>query len=268
VVALPDVEQQIFAAAFDGRWLVFSVWDHPDLQTSWTMYAWDSTAAAPPRALGRAEAEGVFPYPLVDNGRAFWTLAGQAHHNEVHVTELATGQDRVLDTGWDDYPFRHGSLVVWPRRSDSTTTLRAASIDTGEAESLPGPMQVTLAPPVFVAGDTQTFAWVGDAGASLHTWHDGAPGAATIVANVPQGQVIQWPQVAGPFVTWDNGSAQFVADLRSGSYAQITPAFGATLLSGDALVVTYAPTSSKGSLSIVDSTLIRPSQLPPLPTCP
>jgi len=86
------------------------------------------------------------------------------------------------------------------------------------------------------------------------------------VRDTPQGQIVQWPQVGGPLVTWDNGATQFVADLRGGSYAQLTPEFGSTKLFADALVVTYAPTG-KSTHPILDSTLIRPSQLPPLPAC-
>jgi hypothetical protein len=264
VTRLPDTDHEVFGAAFDGRWLAFSVWDEPVLESPWTMYAWDSQAGGVPRQLGRTEVGGE-PYPLVYNGHAFWTLSVAEQRSEVHMTDLAKGQDRVLDTGRDDYPFRYGSLIVWTQRTASAVQLKAASITTGEPAALPVELQEPLSVPLFVNGDGDTYVWVGDNLFTLRVWRTGSTDALTVVKADALGEYLQWPQVGGPLVTWDNGSAQFVADLRSGSYAQLTPWAGATLLSGDALVVTYAP-ASKGT--VVDSTLIRPSQLPALPTCP
>jgi hypothetical protein len=267
VMRLSDPVQQVFGAAFDGRWLVFSIWDEPELNTPWTMYAWDSTASTVPRALGRATGPGVYPYPAVYNGRTFWTLARQPHSSEAHVTDLASGRDRVVASGWIDYPFRFGSIVAWPELSteNMTVSLKAVDIATGEPATLPAELRTPLTRPLFVNGDADTYVWSANDGTRLRAWRAGAADAVTIFA-APQGQYLQWPQVGGPLVTWDNGAAQFVADLRTGSYARLTPEFGTTKLSGDALIVTYAPTG-KSANPVLDSTLIRPSQLPALPSC-
>ncbi len=269
VMRMGDPDQQVFGAAFDGRWLVYSIWDRPELRTSWTMYAWDSSAGRAPRVLGRATVPGAFPYPIVYNGRAFWTLPVGEQAAEVHTTDLATGSDRVIGSGWAGYPFRFGSLAVWPEMATQSMAIevRAASIRTGDPAALPTELSDPLTRPLFQNGDADTYVWSTDDLATLRAWRSGAASPLTIIARAPTGQYLQWPRVGGPLVTWDNGLAQYVADLRSGSYAQITPEGGVTLLSRDALVVTYAP-SGKSSHGILDSTLIRPSLLPPLASCP
>jgi hypothetical protein len=269
VMRLPDPDQQVFGVAFDGRWLVFSVWDRPELNTPWTMYAWDSSTGGRPRQLGRATVPGPYPYPIVYNGRAFWTLPVGAQVAQVHMTDLGTGTDRVIRSGWAGYPFRFGSLVVWPETTAQTTAikLRAASIRAGDPAGLPTELSEPLSRPLFVNGDADAYVWSTNNLATLRVWRSGTPSPITIITMAPLGQYLQWPQVGGPLVTWDNGTAQYVADLRTGSYAQITPEAGATKLSGDALVVTYAP-SGKASHAVLDSTLVRPSRLPALPTCP
>ena len=187
----------------------------------------------------------------------------------MHLTDLGTGRDTVIGSGWTEYPFRFGDLAVWPDVAvqDRAVELKAVSLTSGGPATLPAELRTTLSAPMYVSGDADTFVWSANDLSSLRAWRSGAPGPITIIAQVRQGEYLQWPNVAGPIVTWDNGSAWFVADLRSGSYAQITPESGATTLTGDALVVTYAPTGTK-ELPMLDSTLIRPSHLPPLPACP
>jgi hypothetical protein len=187
----------------------------------------------------------------------------------VHLTDLGTGRDIVIRSGWTEYPFRFGDLAVWPDVAvqDRAVELKAVSLTSGEPASLPAELRTNLSAPMYVSGDENTFVWSANDLSSLRAWRSGAPDPITIIAQVRQGEYLQWPNVAGPIVTWDNGSAWFVADLRSGSYAQITPEFGATTLTGDALVVSYAPTGTK-ELPVLDSTLIRPSHLPQLPACP
>jgi hypothetical protein len=268
VMRLADADQQVVGAAFDGRWFVFSVWDRPEVDTPWTMYAWDSTGTAQPRALGRAPGPAVLPYPIVYNGRAFWTLARRFHADEAHVSDLASGRDRVIGSGWLDYPSRFGSTVLWQRASteDMSVALTAVDIATGESADIPVQLPGPMTRPLYLNSDGETSVWTTNGPTTLHAWRAGATDAVTIVKAALQGQPLQWPQAGGPLVTWDNGAAQFVADLRSGSYAQITPQAGATKLTGDALVVSYAP-AGKNEHPVLESTLIRPSQLPALPAC-
>jgi hypothetical protein len=103
--------------------------------------------------------------------------------------------------------------------------------------------------------------------ATLKAWHNGDVAPTTIIAQAPSGKAIQWPQVAHDLVTWANGAAQFVADLRSGSYAQVTPEAGSILLTRDGMVVQFMSATGAKQHPIFESALLMPSKLPPLPTC-
>ncbi|MGA8116361.1 MAG: hypothetical protein WCA46_22110, partial [Actinocatenispora sp.] len=113
-------------------------------------------------------------------------------------------------------------------------------------------------------GRDASAAWVGPAVRTLWVWHTGWPRRVRALS-VPEGRNIQWVRVAGDLVTWDDGSAQFAADLRSGSYTQLTSAYGYTEARGNGLAVGYPPTSKDSSAA--PPTLVRVDELPPLPRC-
>src|SRR5262249_42681368 len=134
VLRLPDDTHQVFGAQFDGRWLVFSVLDQPNLDSTWTMYAWDSSAGGTPRQLARSSVHAPYAYPLVLAGQAFWTVAVSAGQTQLHMSNLSRGTDRVIRSGVPGYPFRFGPLVVWPEMppGGEKIELAAASAETGE----------------------------------------------------------------------------------------------------------------------------------------
>jgi hypothetical protein len=271
VMRLSNPEQQVFGAAFDGRWLVFSVFDQPILDSLWTMYAWDSSAGGNVRTISRSVRPGPFPYPSIYDGKAFWSQAVTAERSELHQFDLKSGIDRVINAGVPGYPFLYGRYVVWPEMVPGNATapidLQAADAATGQAVDLPPELKVPLARPSFENADANTFVWSTNNLATLKAWHNGDAAPTTIIAQAPSGSAIQWPQVARDLVTWDNGAAQFVADLRSGSYAQVTPEFGSILLAKDAMVVAFASAAPAKQHPVLESASLMPSKLPPLPTC-
>lgn len=269
VMRLANDVQQVIGADFDGRWLVFSVSDEPILDSPWTLYAWDSATGGPVRRLGRATVPGPFAYPVAVSGKAFWTTAVDDHRSLLHLADLATGVQQVVRDGVPGYPFHYGDLVVWPEMAPGTDpiTLRAADPATGQPVPLPRELDVPLARPAFENGDAGAFVWSDQDLKRLRVWRRGETGPVTILDRAPIGTYLQWPRVAGDIVSWDDGTAMFAADLRSGAYVQLTPQNGLTLLSAGALLVTYAPTGPKSSHAVLDSTLVPLRDLPPLPGC-
>lgn len=81
VMRFRDDTFQLSGVDFDGRWLVFSVWDQPILDTAWTMYAWDSATGGPVRTLRRSTVPGPYAYPVVISGKAFWAQAVNSQHS-------------------------------------------------------------------------------------------------------------------------------------------------------------------------------------------
>ncbi len=83
-------ENQIAEAQFDGRWLVWS--DVPSSSDTGDLQTWDSTTG---------QVTEIQPTPVafaLDSGRLAWidNLDGGTGPGELHLRNLATGQDRVF----------------------------------------------------------------------------------------------------------------------------------------------------------------------------
>jgi hypothetical protein len=269
VTTLPDDTHQVTGADFDGRWLTFSVSDEPILDSPWTMYGWDSTTRGPVRTLARSTVPGPYAYPVVVSGKAFWAQAVNDHESQLHMADLASGTQQVIRDGVPGYPFHYATLVAWPEMAPGTDpiTLQTADPASGRLVPLPRELNVPLSRPAFENGDADSFVWADHDLKRLQVWHRGAPTPTTILEQAPSGSYLQWPHLSGNILTWDNGSAMFVADLRSGSYAQLTPEAGRTLVAGDGLLVSYAATGARSMHMVQESALVRLHDLPPLPAC-
>ncbi|GAA3521674.1 hypothetical protein [Actinocatenispora rupis] len=265
-------QDQLYGAGFDGRYLVFSVSHDPADLAAWTLYAWDSTTAAPPRMLARNAvddaghpAPGPMLYPVISDGVAAWTAGRPDGTTELHRYTLLTGDDQVVRAGHPGTPFLFGGDLVWPEspKPDALTALHAVAMETGTPAALPGALAAVRGP-AFIAGTGDAAAWVDADVHSLWVWRPTWPRPVRAL-RVAEGRNLQWVRVAGDLVTWDDGTAQFGADLRTGSYAQLTPRYGYTVADGDALAVGYAPASKTDDGA--PPTLVRVSDLPPLPGC-
>lgn len=271
VLRFTSPDQQVFGAAYDGRWLVFALLDGAVTASPWTMYAWDSTATDPPRALVHSTVPAPYPVPVLYQGVTFWTQPVDGQRSQLHMADLAAHTDRVIRDGAPGAPFLFGSLVVWaeilPGQDSASIQTHAADAKTGrQLVSLPRELSTSLRRPAFLNGDADSVVWAARDPDGLRVWRRGAAAPVTILSATPSGQNLQWPKVASALVAWDNGAAQLVADLRSGSYAQLTPQAGSTMLAADALLVGYPP-AEKAAHPILEWSIVRPSNLPALPRC-
>ncbi|HEY3504168.1 MAG TPA: hypothetical protein VGN37_15465 [Actinocatenispora sp.] len=264
---------QLYGAGFDGRYLVFSISHDPSDLSSWTLYAWDASTGGPPRLLARNAVDGAghpapgpMLYPVVADGVAAWTAGRPDGTTELHRYTLMTGADEVVRAGHPGTPFLFGGELVWPEsaRPDALTTLHAVALDSGAPAELPAAL-AAIRGPAFIAGTGTAAAWVDPDVHTLWVWRPTWPHPVRAL-RVAEGRNLQWVRVAGDLVTWDDGTAQFGADLRTGSYARLTPRYGYTVADGDALAVGYAPAAKSGGGD--PPTLVRVSDLPPLPACP
>lgn len=277
-LANPD-RDQLFGAAFDGRYLVFSVSHDPSNLSKWTLYAWDSATGGRPRVLARnATGPDGHPvtspmlYPVVAAGHAAWTAGTTGGRTELHRYTLATGTDRVVRTGHPGVPFLFGDhgtpvLLVWPESAapNSLTRLHAVVLATGRSATLPDTVSAVHGP-AFIAGsaNTDTLAWVDSGVRTLWVWRSGWS-APVRVLSVPEGRNLQWVRLADNVVTVDDGTAQFAADLRTGSYTRLTPSYGYTVADGNGLAVGYPP-ARKGTAARAPS-IVNAAHLPALPGC-
>lgn len=268
VLRLADEDAQVSDAAFDGRWLVFSVQEQPGAGGAAGFYAWDSTAGRPAHSIGRSSADGgPAPGVVLLHGHAFWTAAVSGTASRLHMTDLATGRDSVLRDGTPGGPFRFGDLVGWTETDprDGGVLLAAADAGTGAAVPLPPELAGPVALPAVVNGDEQSFVWT--AGQRLlRVWRKGAPAPTTVMARPPAGSRVEWPSITGDLVGWDDGDAMLVADLRSRSYTQVTPAAG-SVAARDGYLIVGSASADKARHPIHDWAVVRSADLPPLPGC-
>jgi hypothetical protein len=159
---------------------------------------------------------------------------------------------------------------VWPEReaAGKPSTLRAISFDTGEPVELPAVL-AGIRDPNCLAFSHDAAAWVDQDLRRLSVWHTGWEGPVFVVAaQRNNNEYLQWVNVAGDIITWDNQNAQFALDLRSGSYTQITPEFGSTTAHGGPyLIIGFVPDLSQGKENARSQKTVIDTRTPPLPGC-
>ncbi len=262
---------QLFGAAYDGRHLIFSISHDPADLAGWTLYGWDSRTGRTPRILaGNAvtstgrPVDGPMPYPVISDGHAAWTTGDADGTTRLHRYDLATATDQVVRVGHAGAPFLLGHSLAWAESPapDTLTELHAVSMSRGTPVAVPAALR-TLRGPAYVAGSTrETLAWASPDVRTLWTWRAGWPAPVRAVT-VAEGRNVQWVRVAGNLVTWDDGTAQFAADLRTGSYTRLTDSYGYTVASDDGLTVGYPPDRTVGR----PPALVRVHELAALPRC-
>jgi hypothetical protein len=272
VMARPAVEQ-MSASSYDGRWLVFGI-HHDDTNLSnWTLYAWDSQSRHAPKVLAKSRVDqsgqpiaGPILAPIVHNGIAAWSQGTGQDRSELHYFDLAKWQDRVLRTGRPDMPVRYGGGLLWTENEvrDQPTTPRAATFATGELVEVPAPLRA-VSNMLFVGASHDTVAWV-ESYKSIRVWRPGWNAPRTIYSTTIDTENLQWTNVAGEVVTWYDSDSHFAADLRSGSFTQLTPGRGVALTWGDALLVSTGEEAKDGS-SRLESSIVPVTALDPLPGC-
>ncbi|AUH40905.1 hypothetical protein [Streptomyces sp. CMB-StM0423] len=288
VMRLADpVEHQVGSADFDGRWLVFDVVKGRQLESPWTLYAWDATsgrrkavAEAESAADGQSAVPGPFVQAVVRSGRLFWAQGTGGGRSAVYARDLGGGERRTVYEGVVDTPFAAGGLLVWLRQSESPsgdpeTRLSAVSTDTLRRAELPAPI-AALRNVRYLASDGRTWAWAGGEPdrPRLYVWREGWPkplplvrgGSAGAVAEPELGGIDQ-VQVSGEVVTWRTTEAAWALDLRSRAYTRITPGYGYALARDGGLGVAYPEGEAKAANAKDAIQLTETATLPPLPAC-
>lgn len=287
VMRLADpVEHQVGSADFDGRWLVFDVVEGRQLESPWTLYAWDATtgrreavAEAESAGGGQSAVPGPFVQAVVRSGRLFWAQGTGGGRSAVYARDLDGGERRTVYEGVVDTPFAAGGLLVWLRQGESSgrpeTRLAAVSMDTLRPADLPGPI-TALRNVRYVASDGRTWAWAGGDPdrPRLYVWREGWPEPLALVRGggagaVPEPELggIDQVQVSGELVTWRTTEAAWALDLRSRSYARVTPRYGYALARDGGLAVAYPEGEAKATETKDVIQLTQTALLPPLPDC-
>ena len=97
-------QDQVSMGAFDGRWLIWAESHSPEDLNDWSLLAWDSardrvTRLADAPTAGGTTVLGPLIQPAVHDGEAAWIQADATGTGAVHLFNLATNQDQVLQSG-------------------------------------------------------------------------------------------------------------------------------------------------------------------------
>ena len=259
------------AASFDGRWLIFMANHSQQLTGAWDLYAWDSQGTAAPHVIasdpGTAGNDTV-EWPQVHNGKATWIQGLADGTQQVHLFDLATGQDKVVHTGHMGASLFAGDLLVWTEalQANGPVTLAAVSATTGAPATLPAPLAQAKTAPATIAGDGTTWAWTSGDYRTLYAWRAGMP-AAVVVSKAADGDAMDTVGVSGDVVTWTNSTATFAADLKTRSFTQVTKEYGSAVTNGDAVAVYYPLGDVKSPDLTYDAYVLKTSDLSGLPQC-
>ncbi|GAA1949538.1 hypothetical protein [Catenulispora subtropica] len=256
---------------FDGRWLVFMADRSQEITGAWDLYAWDSRGTAKPRVIASdpgTEADSPVEWPRVHGGEATWIQGTADGTQQVHLYDLATGHDHVVHTGHLGASLFAGDLLVWTEavKPDGPVTLAAVSVATGAPAPLPAPLAQAQTTPATVASDGTTWAWTSADYRTLYAWRAGSPAAVT-VRTADDGDAMDSLGVSGDLLTWTSSKATFAANLKTGSFTQVTKEFGSALTNGNAVAVYYPLGDLKSPDLTYDGYVVKTSDISELPRC-
>jgi hypothetical protein len=270
IAAFRDQNTGVIGGAFDGRWLVWSESHSPTDLNDWEIWSWDaatgqSTRIATAPFVDGNSVQGPFVSPVISNGKAAWVQANVAGVGEVHLYTLSDGTDRVLSSGNVVPPVGFwGSELIWLER-DSPGEGHLAFADTtdGRILAVPDALKNVRHVGTSVAGSGDILVW--DDGASLWLWRitESAPHR---LYTAERGDYVEFIALAGDLVTWGGAQRQWAADLRSGSFTNLTAQFGWRYTNGDWLLVSQPVDDSPRQIKSISS-LLNARDLPALPSC-
>jgi hypothetical protein len=262
-------EWQVLGATWDGRHLAYRVDRSYSGFEDFDLYVWDSQGKARPERVARGEPDRhgdlmqtPFVDPVLADGWLYWTQTRDADPGRTVLSgyRLDDGRTERLSRGYGRAPVRFGDALVWADSDDpgQPSSLRMLDLTTHRRVPLPAAL-AGVRGPSYLAGDADTLAWVGGTkGRQLLVWRAGWARPHLLVDRLDGAQ---FPRVAGEVVVLAGDDAVYAADLRSSSYARVTPAYGGIYADGGPVVaVGFAPTDQGGSSvqALLDTDAVGP----------
>jgi hypothetical protein len=262
-------EWQVLGATWDGRYLAYRVDQSFSSFEDFSLYVWDSRGTAAPTRVAHGEPDRhgdlmqtPFVDPVLADGWLYWTQTRDADPGRTVLSgyRLSDGRTERLSRGYGRAPVRFGDALVWADSDGpgQTSTLRMLDLATHQPVPVPAALR-SVRGPSYLAGDAGTLAWVaGSKGRQVLVWRAGWPEPRLLVdaARSPQ-----FPRIAGDTVVFAADDAMYAADLRSWSYAKVTPSYGGIYADGGPVVtVGFAPTSKSAASvqTLVDTDVTGP----------
>ncbi|WP_283133621.1 hypothetical protein [Rhizohabitans arisaemae] len=260
----PSRDQQV-GGSFDGRWFVFAV-QHSLMSYETSIRVWDQETDIT-RQLDDGFVDGVD----TRSGKAIWSKGVDRDVTEVCLYDLKNDEKTVVARGRIRSTWIIGDLIVRTEgQADGSLDFRAAALASGKPVETPqGLRDIEDVGPNAASGSV--LAWIEGGFRTVRAWKVGWDEPRTVF---DEGRdKVDGIGVSGDLVSWHPVDSRrcdpaagiqpvYVADVRSGTCVRLTKELGYVSTNEDAMVVVH-PDSSRQKFH---SFLMRPSQLPPLPT--
>lgn len=235
----------LFAAAWDGRFLVWSEIHSVYNWNGWDLWSWDSSTRRI-REISQARwadgdwVKGPLQYPAIHDGWVFWAQGNADGSSRIVATDLATGSNTTIVKGYASAPTVLRGLLFWAESSTSgaPSGLRALDPGTGKPVAVPSALR-QVADPNWLRAYGDRLLWTTHDNTELFTWTWGQKSVPDMLASVAPVDHIGEPQVAGQLVVWTGDRTPFAYDLRSGARVQLTGAWGVVAGSGITLEIAW-----------------------------
>lgn len=251
--------------AVAGRWLVWAQTYSLTSLDRFTMYAYNASTRQT-REIGHslAAAGGTawpspWHAPAVSGPYAAWAQGyGPGGLVEIRLADLVTGSVTTIATGHVQPPFFDGGLVVWPQSDapGSQTALRAYSVSARSATGLPPVLAAVHGTDFVVTDGTRTAYLSPDFTRLYYSPAQGVPGRP--VVRLPAGTDFTDLALAPGELAWTTSAATYLASTRTGTFVQVTPAYGYATGSSSVMLVTDAP-NGKSAHAALPTYVIQPA---------
>ena len=248
-----------------GRWLVWAQTYSLSSLDRFTMYAYDSGTGRT-REIGHSLAapDGTawpspWHAPAVSGNYAAWAQGyGPRGLVEIRLADLLTGSVTTIARGHVQPPFFDGGLLVWPQSDTpgSQTALRAENVAGRRAASLPPVLAAVHGTDVVVTDGTRT-AYLSPDFTRLY-YSPGQAVPARPVVRLPAGSDFTSLALAPRALAWSTSAATYLASTATGSFVQVTPAYGYATGSSSVLLVTDAP-AGKSAHAALPTYVVNPA---------
>ncbi len=251
----------------DGRWLVWAQTYSLASLDRFTIYSWNAVTGRRQRIGQSLAGPGGTPWaspwhaPAVSGNYAAWAQGyGPGGLVEIRLADLAAGTVTTVARGHVQAPFFDGGLLVWPESETpgSQTTLRAYSLAAGTMTRLPRVLATVHGTDFVVTDGTRTAYLSPDFTRLYYSPAQGQAGRP--VLTLPAGADFTDLALAPDSLAWTTTSATYLASTRTGTFAQVTPAYGYPTGSGSVMLITDAP-SEKAAHPPLPTHVIDPAAI-------
>ncbi len=262
---------------FDGRWLVWTEYHSLVNVGEFTIWSWDSRTDRLRRLAESGSDPNGDPWPSawesahVRDGFATWEQGvGPGERGEIHVVDLRTGRDRVVERGLVGSPvIVSGPIVLWPRAPERglDTSPRAANARTGKPVRVPTAFRHSHGLP-----KTDGRAVAETSGTWRSLWYSPSLSKQTVRVFVTPDDSLHVDnsvQVSDRYVSFGTDiPSQNFGDAVLGRYIELSPGLGWSVLNEKALIlVRPAARPRKVGHPILRITFLPLSSVPPIPAC-